>query len=191
MGAAARAVRKRSEKSSNGSAATVSSSSHRLGPARELSAGAVKLAVVISTRSRRDRRAARATRRTRKSWVFDANTTASGMPCRARRRRDAALAATPRPSPCPICSRRAAPRPPAFDLAVEAGIGPQMMTVRRKVQSRGIRLEAPREQSLEIQPPTPVKARSSATTIRGMPACRGSSANKRRRPIRRFRACCR
>ena len=147
MVAAARRAQESLGKVSNGSAATRSSTEPAvLGPARELAPGAVEFAVAGQHAERpRPRGQAAATARTRKSWVLDEKTTASGSPVPSSRatwrlRFGPDLAH----HPVPLAVREAGGVVPRLDLALEAGVGPEMMAVRGEMQPLGIGRQAPR-----------------------------------------------
>ncbi len=80
---------------------------------------------------------------------------------------------------------------PGVGLPGEAGVGPQMMAVRREMQSVRVRGEAAREEWFEAHWGLKLKVRSLATTAPGTPVSRASRAGTAPRPIRRCRACCR
>ena len=75
---------------------------------------------------------------------------------------------------------------PAFDLALERGVGPEMMAVGGEMEPIGRRAEAFGEQRLEAQ-----SHRSSGTIIPGRPASTGSRRGRQRPPIRRCPSSCR
>ena len=144
-----------------------------LGPARELAPRA------SGTRRRWSARAAgagrragtAAARRMRKSWVLAANTIADRIAA-AQLGGDMAPAprATPRPSPGPICGRRAAPHRPSirpgrrsWRRATDDGCA------RRSAAAPGAAPRLLENSGLKLT------RRSSATTVRGRRACRASS----------------
>ena len=98
--------------------------------------------------------------------MLDAKTIAVGRRCRALR--DMALRLGPdfAHDPVPLAVGETRGVVPAFDLPVEAGVGPQMMAVRGHVQPLGIGGRLRENSGLKL------KERSSATTIPGRRASR-------------------
>ena len=150
------ASRKRSEKSSNGSAATLVSSTSPASAQRAICRRAEwNSPSLVSTRSAPPpRRGQAAASRMRKSCVLDAKTIADGSPLPSS-------AATWRLRFGPDLAHHLVPLMvgqargvfPAFDLAVEDGVGPQMMAVRGEMQPARRGAEALGEQRLEAQCP--------------------------------------